>query len=432
MSEEVKLEITLTGDAADAEAPDAARDNPRATLEMHLEEDRYSRLRLIPWWDQALLRRARILVIGAGALGNEIVKNLALLGVGYLLVCDMDRIENSNLSRAVLFRQSNEGEFKADVIARAARELNPDVQARACVGNVLNDIGLGLFRAFDVVIGGLDNREARLQINQSCWKVNVPWIDGAIEVVNGVARVFVPPDGACYECTMSAQDYELLRRRKSCSLLTRDQMLEGKVPTTPTTSAVIAGVQCQEAVKLLHHRPELPVLAGQGFFFNGMTLDTFIIKYQRKEDCLSHDTYQLIEEMPWTAAGTRVREVVDTVQARLGSAAVIELEREIVASLECRPCRTAQPLFQPLSRLTEAAARCPSCGEMRWPNVMHTLEADAPYAEHTLAELGIPPLDIITGRVGCERVHFELTGDRASLLGWMDQPQNEVAHAHER
>jgi adenylyltransferase/sulfurtransferase len=220
---------------------------------------------------------------------------------------------------------------------------------------------------------------------------------------------------------MNALDFEMLRRRKSCSLLTRDQMLEGKVPTTPTTASVIAGVQCQEAVKLLHRRRDLPVMAGKGFFFNGMTLDTFIIDYQRKEDCLSHDTYERIEEMPWSAAGTRVREVVDTVHARLGSAAVIELEREIVATLECRICRTEDPMYQPLTRLTEADARCPACGEMRWPDLTHTLEADAPYADRTLAEMGIPPLDIITGREGFERVHFELTGDRAALLGWMDE-----------
>ena len=415
MTEE--LEITLEGnDTADAAPTPVAN----ATLDMSLEEDRYSRFRLIPWWDQELLRRARILVIGAGALGNEIVKNLALLGIGYVLVCDMDRIENSNLSRSVLFRQADEGAFKAEVIACSACELNPDVRARAYVGNVLHDIGLGVFRAFDLVIGGLDNREARLQINQCCWKVNKPWVDGAIEVISGVARVFVPPDGACYECTMNAQDFELLRRRKSCSLLTRDEMLEGKVPTTPTTSAVIAGVQCQEAVKLLHQRRDLPVLAGKGFFFNGMTLDTFIIEYQRKEDCLSHDTYEQIEEMPWSAAGTRVREVVEAVHARLGHEAVIELEREIVASLECRDCHTEQPLFQPLARLTEAAARCPDCGEIRWPNLTHTLQADAPYADYTLAEIGIPPLDIITGRTGFDRVHFELSGDRETLLGWMD------------
>src|SRR5437867_7693974 len=61
--------------------------------------ERFSRFGLIAWWDQRKLAQARVLVIGAGALGNEIVKNLALLGIGNLFIADKDRIENSNLSR---------------------------------------------------------------------------------------------------------------------------------------------------------------------------------------------------------------------------------------------------------------------------------------------------------------------------------------------
>ena len=66
-------------------------------------------------------------IIGAGALGNEILKNLALLGVGQILVADMDRVENSNLSRSVLYREKDNGELKATAAARAARDLYPDL-----------------------------------------------------------------------------------------------------------------------------------------------------------------------------------------------------------------------------------------------------------------------------------------------------------------
>src|SRR5580658_10045721 len=78
------------------------------------DQDRYSRLRLISWWRQERLRSARILVVGAGALGNEVVKNLALLGVGTTYLIDLDVVESSNLSRSVLFREADSGQSKAE------------------------------------------------------------------------------------------------------------------------------------------------------------------------------------------------------------------------------------------------------------------------------------------------------------------------------
>ena len=81
-------------------------------IDLAAEEDRFARFRLISWWDQQRLERARVLVVGAGALGNEIIKNLALLGIGHLFVADRDRIEMSNLSRSVLFRRADCGRTK--------------------------------------------------------------------------------------------------------------------------------------------------------------------------------------------------------------------------------------------------------------------------------------------------------------------------------
>src|SRR5215831_13994614 len=213
-----------------------------------LHEDRFSRFRLIPWWDQSRISNCRLLVVGAGALGNEILKNAALLGFRHVVVIDLDRIEESNLSRTILYRESDVGEFKATAAARAYLSLAPDAQVRGLALNVLNDGGLGLFEWSDVIIAGLDNREARLWINRSAWKVNRPWIDGAIEGINGVVRAFLPGQAPCYECTLGEVDWELLQRRMSCNLLLHEPVVEGKTPTTPTISSIIAGVQVQEAV----------------------------------------------------------------------------------------------------------------------------------------------------------------------------------------
>jgi len=218
------------------------------TDEPEPDEARFSRFGLISWWDQKKLSAARVLVIGAGALGNEIIKNLALLGVGNVFIADKDCIENSNLSRSVLYRESDAGKSKAEVAARAAKEIYPQINVAYFHGDVVHDLGAGVFRWADLVIGGLDNREARITINRHCFRVNRPWIDGAIEQIQGVARVFVPSgDGPCYECTMSERDWKVLQARRSCNLLTRREMEGGKTPTTPTISSKRCCCNCSAA-----------------------------------------------------------------------------------------------------------------------------------------------------------------------------------------
>src|SRR5256885_10080669 len=310
-------------------------------------ENRCERFKLRGGGAQPRLSRARVVVVGAGALGNEIVKNLALLGVGNLFIADMDRIENSNLSRAVLYRESDNGAFKASAAARAAQEIYPAIKVHAFNGSVVDDLGLGVFRWADVVIGGLDNREARLSINRNCWKVNRPWIDGAIEAIDGQARVFVP-DGPCYECTMSPTDWKLLQMRRSCNLLSRPEMEQGKTPTTPTVSSIIAGVQCQEAVKLLHG---METIAGGAWVFSGITADSYVTKFQRKDDCLSHDTLDDVIELDEGVDSITPRALLAKARAMLGENTELELTRELIEKLVCPTCKDEELMFASLGKV---------------------------------------------------------------------------------
>ncbi|MEZ6093480.1 MAG: ThiF family adenylyltransferase [Pirellulaceae bacterium] len=252
------------------------------------DDDRYDRLRMIGWWDQERLKRARVMVVGAGALGNEVIKNLALVGIGQILILDFDEIEMSNLTRSVLFRERHLGQPKAEVAAEMASELNPDCNIVGKTVDVTRDVGLGLVQSMDLVIGCVDNREARLWINRMCWKVGVPWIDGGIQEINGVAKVFVPEQGGCYECAMTENDYRLLQLRYSCPLLPREEILQGRTPTAPTIASLIGAIQAQDALKLLH---ELPVESGSAIVFNGATNQSYQTRFPVREDCLSHESY---------------------------------------------------------------------------------------------------------------------------------------------
>lgn len=380
-------------------------------------DDRYSRLRLIPWWDQELLEKAKVMVVGAGALGNEILKNLALVGVGNIVVLDMDTVEHSNLSRSVLFRSSDEGKSKAQAAAAMVNSINPGIKVQWLDINVIYELGLGLYRWADVVIGGLDNREARLAINQSCWKVGKPWVDGAIEVLFGVARVFIPPHSACYECTMNEMDRKLLALRRSCALLSRDDMVQGKVPTTPTIASIIGGIQVQEALKIIHHREDMPVLKGKGYFFNGLNYDSYLVEYDRREDCMSHETYQNIENLNISIYDTTMGELLASLRSKLGREATLELEKELLWALDCEACGSRELLTSPLARISEKAAICPHCKLTRTPQMTHSITGDEPFLNLKLSEIGIPPLEVVATVHQGEYRYFELSGDRGAVLG---------------
>lgn len=387
-------------------------------VEVELEEDRYDRLRLIPWWDQERLRTARVMVVGAGALGNEILKSLALLGVGKIMILDLDRIEDSNLTRAILFRHADEGRYKAEVAAERVMEVNPDVVAAPLVGDINYDVGLGIFTEMDLVIGALDNREARVTINANCWKLGLPWIDGAIELMQGVARVFRPSEtGPCYECTMSELDYKLLSQRRSCALLSRDDVLTGKVPTTPTIASIIGGIQVQEAVKLLHADRDLPLLEGRGFQFNGLVNEAYVVEYQRRDDCPAHEHMCDIVALERGVADLTGAEALALVREKVGPQARVEFERELCTHLHCAQCQSTRPFFRSLGKVKLAEAECPTCHGLCDPRLTHSLDGSEDYLGMTLAELGLPPYDVITGRQGLEMKHFLLAADRAHALG---------------
>jgi DNA-binding transcriptional regulator YhcF (GntR family) len=132
----------------------------------NLRTDRLGTFEFISWWEREKVQNAKVLVIGAGALGNEVIKNLALMGIGNLYIVDFDNIEAANLSRSVLFRESDNRRSKAEVAAARAKSINPDINVQYLNGDVTTGLGLGVIRRMDVVIGCLDNREARLAVNR--------------------------------------------------------------------------------------------------------------------------------------------------------------------------------------------------------------------------------------------------------------------------
>lgn len=384
-------------------------------VDKEVRENRFSRMRLIPWWDQARIADCRLLVVGAGALGNEILKNAALLGFSKVVVVDLDRIEESNLSRTVLFRETDVGGFKAEAAAKGYRSLSPDAQIKPIVANVIHECGLGLFEWSDVILAGLDNREARLWINRSAWKVNRPWIDGAIEGINGIVRVFLPGVPPCYECTLGEVDWMLLQKRMSCNLLALEQTQEGKVPTTPTISSIVAGVQVQEAVKLIHG---LPTLAGKGYVFEGMNHSSYVVEYTENAECMSHYTLSKIVHLGESSSELTLEQLRMRAQADLGCTdVVIEFSRDIVQKFACPECHSEEVVFAALESVPFEAARCANDGQLRTVVTVHSYSGSEDFGNRPLSQMGLPLFDIFIARASAEEIAYIPYGDAPKVLG---------------
>lgn len=379
-------------------------------------EDRYDRQRLIPWWDQHRVSNARILVIGAGALGNEILKLLALTGVGHTLIYDCDLIERSNLSRTVLFREADEQAYKAEVAARRMAEINPEVRAVGRPHNIEHRAGLGIFLWADIVICGLDNRSARVFVNSACARTGRTWIDGAIEGLSGYVRVFEPARTACYECTMNETDRRQMQQRRSCAVLAREAVTRGQAPTTAVAGSLIAALEVQEAIKFLHGQP---TLAGEGIHVQGLWNDFSQVRYPRRLDCPGHDSFGRITPLGCGVADLSLGELLDRAEAAVGEGAVLDLSRDVITHLACPNCGEVEKCGVALGALREADAGCPRCHTHRVVEFTGTVSRDGELdLAWTPAELGIPPFDVVVARQGlAAREAWLFDGDASAALG---------------
>lgn len=262
------------------------------------------------------MKNAKVLVVGAGALGNEVIKNLTLFGVGSIYVCDFDRIELSNLTRSVLFREEDayKHAYKVEVAAKRAMEINPQIKVYPIVGNLFSEVGLGLYKDVDVVIGCLDSRIARYQLNRLCMRVGKTWIDGSIENMTGVVKVYTPGIN-CYECNLSREEFNHIMLRTGCADVVRAQTSVGRVATTPISASIVGAVQAQEAMKIIHTSEGEPTpfrtLLGKMWRFEGMTNTINTYKYSSwKNNCPAHERWYDIVRCEDLSADMPVKEIL--------------------------------------------------------------------------------------------------------------------------
>jgi molybdopterin-synthase adenylyltransferase len=330
-----------------------------------IDESHFDRQERISWWDQNKLKNAKVLVVGAGAIGNETLKNLALLGIGNIYIIDFDMISKSNLSRTVLFRKGDEGKLKAEVAALRTKEmvLQDGTKIHWFHGDAVWEIGTGIFREMDIVLGCLDNVETRFFVNRQCWLANTPWIDAGIYELGAHVTTFIPPEPPCYQCGASKEQLLASRKRYSCDDFKRTLVEEGKMPTVQVTSSLVSAIQVQEAVKFISGQQ---VESGKKIYFQGKVNDFDILTIPKNDSCVGHVTYPEIISLPLTTEIT-LRELLEFVsQEELsGENATLDYrgDRTFVVSVKCKSCNGVIDLNKPSFRIFEVESICSSCSK---------------------------------------------------------------------
>ncbi|MGW4942354.1 HesA/MoeB/ThiF family protein [Actinoplanes sp. NPDC004185] len=206
--------------------------------------DRFTRHSGIPGWDQQALAGARVVVVGVGALGNEVSRLLALAGVGDLLICDHDTVEESNLSRCSLFRTADIGRPKVVAVRDALTELGPATTVEARAAPLQSGIGIGELRAADLVISCLDSRAARMHLARRCGLAGVGLLNAGTASWGGEITWYAAGD-SCYSCGMTAG------QRAEDDPVTGCAAPPPGLPASAPISALIGSWQATAAIRLL-------------------------------------------------------------------------------------------------------------------------------------------------------------------------------------
>lgn len=380
---------------------------------------------LLSWFKKEKVKNARVLVAGAGALGNEVVKDLALFGVGHIYVVDFDQIEISNLTRSVLFREEDafQHRYKAEVVAQRAREINPQIEVTPIVGNLFSEVGLGLYRSVDVVIGCLDSRLARYQLNRLSLRAGKSWIDGSIENLTGTVRVYTP-GMSCYECGLSREEFNHIMLRTGCADVVRLQSSSGRVATTPVSASIVGAIQVQEAMKILHldetANSTFQTLQGKMLRYEGMTNSMNIYRYASwKKNCPAHECWVNVVEDEQLSANMTVSEALRRMKELLSVEAVelnMRNNKFIDKIISDRPEKEFEVML-PESKLDAYIDKDKELRQLSYKTLFHksfyeNIDCEFPYQDLTLKEIGIPPFDVVQVSTDKGMFYVELSADK--------------------
>jgi adenylyltransferase/sulfurtransferase len=330
-------------------------------------------------------------VVGAGALGNEVVKNLGLLGAGSVIIIDSDRIELSNLSRSVFFRATDCGRPKAETLCLSLSSVFPDTRW-AFHNCEVADVGFGELAGANLILTCVDNNLARIETAWLSQRMDIPMADaglGGPDYWRGRVSFFAGRFSACFCCKLSPR-----RRREllAMSLSTGHSCWASAetVPlsSTPTMAAIIGALQVDFGIRCLHESenagtqdfkaPTIEITLG-----SNAGLRRFVTSLS--SGCPFHSAADQ-RSVPLCHPRASARDLMDSEGAQR-----IDLDWPICIAANCLDCGTE---WKPMKRVAwlRRYGTCPDCGSHRVLESQNisSLDHNSAWVDTPLLDLGLP------------------------------------------
>jgi len=240
------------------------------------EQLRYSRqimLKKIGIQGQLKLRKASVLIVGMGGLGNPVSMYLAAAGIGKLIIADGDSVDITNLQRQILFNEQDININKADRASEKLQQQNSDVDIEVIDEMIDHELCQFYLPQIDVVVDCTDNIATRYLLNSSCLEHKKPLIVGAATGFDGQQLVVDPRDelSACYHCLFPENKKAPANNCQSVGII-------GPV------LAIIAGMQALQTIKLI---ADIPIQVNQLNIFDGFNNQWQQMTLKKQPKCLA-------------------------------------------------------------------------------------------------------------------------------------------------
>ncbi len=380
-----------------------------------------------------LIKNVKILVVGAGAGGNEVLKNLLLMGFGNITIIDFDHIEDSNLSRTTLFRKEDIGKSKAIVAAERLTEmaLHESPNIRALHGNLMTEIGKNIFWEHDIVICCVDTQKARAYINDWCVCSNTPFFEmgfsnydvdicffapeGGIVQADGTHKDKLPSDDGifpklegrfpvCLREVIGVESFD--EKRNSCSGYKVQDVNLTKIPTIQVSAAMAGVLVAMELIKYLDGKD---TVRNKMLMFFGRTYRTDIFNYQRNPACLVHNE-KIDEVIPIEVqSNTTLEDFIQKISERLNAQILLYLPEPYIISGKCHICGKTIEYNKRHSQFWDNERWCEDCknANVDYEHIINygsetvlvptetSLDLPKEIVTRTLPKIGIPENDVL-------------------------------------